>query len=619
MILAQNILLVLTLFSFSSSFSATANKLCNENLQLEFEEFQDEDRIIKHNNNSRPYKIFFHKDKWYTKYVYHKTTYKRNYIIETLHFEVEEGLPTILNESVLTASSNNPEVLMQKLKEYGMIFFPAENFDHIFLPLVALANQAFEKRRGWGRSFSIKNFNVALDNLENSTYIIVKDLMGNILGGIRNIAIHKSDRSLPMENYLDIDLPRLGLIRDKNTKKYWQNEIGTYVVDHKLDLHVRKKVTLELWTQLIKHLTEHQNFSEFLHKQAFFTYADRRSLRLYKPVGFQLLRVYKYKGEWKIYIHHSENQIPPITIKTDDGEKKWWPIVFLPNWLDELKGNFKPEELKGTELERIINHHSLLTDKHIGNYQFDALFSYFLQDLFSDNENDVVQTLQAISDLLKPYIEYHDQLYNKELVKSKKTSEEMEWLRENSDKILGNLTKYIAEKLYDLKGVPHTYLTKLIGQIMGLEKNHMNFFDVDQFVRECFWPAVMLDSMSSQVHLFKALNQYNEKSPKQWLKALKAPRDSTKIKERAYGIIEDPDKADEIIESLRKTIFEKVKLDDPDKDYYLDYSNEPFPWSNVVSQFSNLKYQAPMIFRSLFILAAEKQRKINRTQQLNLF
>ncbi|MCB0391025.1 MAG: hypothetical protein KDD58_07035 [Bdellovibrionales bacterium] len=566
------------------------------------------EKIPKH----RVFRVFYFKGEWYTKYVNYSVINDRKIIIETLHFEVHKGLPKNWKLKYIKELTDNPEDVYLFTKKHPHLFYSIERFNNIYLPLIGMANEQFEKRRGWGRKFSLKNITVALENLENSIYVVVKNQVGQVLGGIRNIAFSEFKEKLPMEIYLDVELPKLGLITDLNYRKYWKNEIGAYVIDRKLPKEMRTTVILALWTQLLEELMHKQNFVKNMHKQAFFTYADKPFL--YTSLGFKRLRVYKYKGKWVDYSHLEEKDIPGIIV--DDGESKteWWPLVFLPSWISGLKKRFKEEDLSGTRLQKILNIHHLLSDEHIGNYQFDALFSYLIQDLLSPNKDEVINASKTIQELIMPYIEYQINLFENSNYTERMDINELDWLKRNSDNILNLLIVIINQQVYKLKGTELAYLAELIGKITTLPMSHLRVLNIDQLLNSCFWPILNFRDIKATTYLLRAINQNNDKSPDEWLKMISFPLNAETTKVLAKSLIKDRDQLKVLIESLRTVIFEKVEL--KQEKMYLNSDNESLPWVNTINKLEELNIESPLIFKYIFMLAVGKQKLLEqRTAQ----
>jgi len=189
-------------------------------------------------------------------------------------------------------------------------------------PLIDLANKYFESRRGWGthgtdpqseNPFSKKNLKVAKDYLLQSSYVLVHDHSGKLLGGMRNIQLRDQDSlELPEEKFLHIKVPQMGLAKTNPGATSWKNEAGAFVIEEGYSPEMHQKVRLEIWTNLYRFIFSKSSVRENYYDQAVHTYGDRKSVIMYKASGFQKLRIYSHNGKWIDYTQLAEKDIPPI-------------------------------------------------------------------------------------------------------------------------------------------------------------------------------------------------------------------------------------------------------------------------------------------------------------------
>lgn len=109
-----------------------------------------------------------------------------------------------------------------------------------------------------------------------------------------------------------------------------ETEVGNFAVDETLPAAIRLQVRTELWIQFMRMAFGNHSWRRSLMGQAFHAYADESSLKLYLPLGFELLREYVLDGKRVRYSQLDE--VPPIV---KDGVN-WWPIVFYPEKILEF-------------------------------------------------------------------------------------------------------------------------------------------------------------------------------------------------------------------------------------------------------------------------------------------
>lgn len=173
-------------------------------------------------------------------------------------------------------------------------------------------------RRKWPASFSDKLDANSLAYLDESTYITVYDTeTGRVMGGFRVIQTPIA-KKLPIESYLDIDIPHeLGI----------KSEIGALAVDHQLDYQMRMIVLSELWVQLHSFSQAYYDKNLSLFGQSFYAYADKLGLKLYLPLGLRPIAHF-FRG----------SKISEEAIKRDGIY--WTPLEFTPMMMDGYNSQF---------------------------------------------------------------------------------------------------------------------------------------------------------------------------------------------------------------------------------------------------------------------------------------
>lgn len=329
-------------------------------------------------------------------------------------------------------------------------------------------------------------------------------------------------------------------------------------------------------------------------------------MRLYEPKGFKKLLIYQNENEWVNYSHMYEKDVPAITKKIGNEDINWWPMVLLPHWLQVLKPKLESEDITSSMLHDVLYYEEALTDKYIGNYQFDSLFPYFIKDLESNNSEVILNSIQSITQLLKSFLSHHNYLYNYELIERVSSPDEIVWLAENSYKIINELTEKIAKyvNIYEDKSLQK--LAYLIGYILSLDIGDIQYINFDKFFKECVVPLIQKGDFRVNQQLFAALNKYNSRTPQVWLKNLDAPSLTTSIHFKMNEFSNDPEKLKRMVNSLRLVLFNQGAL---------GFDTKYDPWLDISNSFRTLKTKHPTVIKNIFILAAAKQKRLNQLNE----
>ncbi|MCB0357660.1 MAG: hypothetical protein KDD40_11660, partial [Bdellovibrionales bacterium] len=149
-----------------------------------------------------------------------------------------------------------------------------------------------------------------------------------------------------------------------------------------------------------------------------------------------------------------------------------------------------------------------------------------------------------------------------------------------------------------------------IGYIAALDRSYLILLDTQKLLSDCLWTVLLKGDAFANASLFKALNQNNTKSGHEWLLVLQQTDvDIEKVYSRINKITKNQVFTNEIVESFRRVMFDKVQLQD-ELDGPHDFSTylPSYPWDVLSYELSKLKYQSPSVFEYLFILAASKQK-----------
>jgi hypothetical protein len=106
-------------------------------------------------------------------------------------------------------------------------------------------------------------------------------------------------------------------------------ELGLYVVDETREPLMREQIAAELGVHLLRFAFDFPDDGLNYYGRTFHTYADRRSMSLYMPIGFRPLRDYKLDG--KVVTFEKDEDAPKILV---DGVK-WTPLYQSPTGWDE--------------------------------------------------------------------------------------------------------------------------------------------------------------------------------------------------------------------------------------------------------------------------------------------
>jgi len=137
-------------------------------------------------------------------------------------------------------------------------------------------------------------------------------------------------RLLPEALHLGIELPHR--VWSPGGGQYPQGvdiELGLYVVDETLPNLMREQVAAELGVHLLRFAFDFPDDGLNYYGRTFHTYADRRSMSLYLPIGFQPLRDYRRDGQ--VVKFDTDEDAPKIHV---DGVN-WTPLYQSPTGWDQ--------------------------------------------------------------------------------------------------------------------------------------------------------------------------------------------------------------------------------------------------------------------------------------------
>jgi hypothetical protein len=137
-------------------------------------------------------------------------------------------------------------------------------------------------------------------------------------------------RLLPEALHLGIELPHR--VWRPNGVGYPEGvdiELGLYVIDETLPPLMREQVAAELGVHLLRFAFDSPDDGLNYYGRTFHTYADRRSMSLYVPIGFRPLRDYKMNGE--VVTFADDDDAPKILV----DDVKWTPLYQSPTGWDE--------------------------------------------------------------------------------------------------------------------------------------------------------------------------------------------------------------------------------------------------------------------------------------------
>lgn len=384
-------------------------------------------------------------------------------------------------------------------------------------PLVELANTYFESRRGWGNQnaevrgenpFSKKNLQVAKDYLAQSSYVIVRDPTGRLLGGMRNIQMRDQDKSiLPEEKFLHITVPQMGLARTTQGSASWKNEAGAFVIEEGLSPEIHQKIRLEIWTHLYQFIFSKGTVRENFYDQAVHTYGDRKSVIMYKASGFQKLRIYNHNGKWVDYTRLAEKDIPPIMV---DGEP-WWPLVLLPQEALALNEKFSTGTRAQVDPQWLENRRRQMSDPEISTLQMGALFPNLLMDLESKDIQRFLSALTGLATIIESASEhmgvaqaaFHDRTIIDRAV------QEVIKIREQLFQLVMSLSSRVGTMTEEQRHA----ITLFAGHILQLKDKASQFMFSSEFLGKIVFP--FLADMDNAEIMMNYMNM--ARTPKQWL------------------------------------------------------------------------------------------------------
>lgn len=378
------------------------------------------------------------------------------------------------------------------------------------VPLVEFANAKFEARRGWGPEFSRKNLKVAREFLLESSYVLVYDASARVIGGLRNIQMRdENGRHLPEEKFLALDLPQMGLSRTVPGRAPWKNEIGTFVIDENLSADLRRKITLELWSHLFRIMFSKGSVRENFYDQAFHTYGDRESLLLYKPMGFEKLRIYQHQGRWVNYSGLADKDVPPIMI---DGHP-WWPLVLLPAQAKALNEKFTLGARANVTPDWLVNRRRELSEPEVSVLQMGALFPHLMDDLKSPDKNIFLAALTGLAEILESASGHMEVAM---AARSDRTIEDS--AIQNMFQIRENLTQLVLslkERMAALTPDQRYAVALFFGHVLRLQERASNFLYTWGFFADGVFPLLADDSIATTEMMMRYLVQ--ARTPKQWI------------------------------------------------------------------------------------------------------
>lgn len=377
-------------------------------------------------------------------------------------------------------------------------------------PLVGLANGKFEERRGWNEKFSVKNLKVAREYLRESSYVVVLDPAGRVIGGIRNIQMRDEiGRRLPEEDFLKIDVPPMGLSRTVPGEAPWKNEIGTFVIDERLPAELRRKITLELWSHLFRMLFSKGSVRANFYDQAFHTYGNRESLLMYKPMGFEKLRIYQHEGRWLNYSGMKEKDIPPIMI---DGEP-WWPLVLLPEQAKALNAKFTLGARSNVSPEWLQDRRRQLSEPEVSVLQMGALFPHLMEDLKSKDEKTFLAALTGLAEVIESAAGHMDVALaaSRDRGLGDTAIKNVVEIRENLTELVLSLKARLATMTPDQK----YSLSLFFGHVLTLKDRASDFLYTWGFFRDGVFPLVADDSLEASEMMMRYMVE--ARTPKQWI------------------------------------------------------------------------------------------------------
>jgi hypothetical protein len=137
-------------------------------------------------------------------------------------------------------------------------------------------------------------------------------------------------RLLPEAFHLGIELPhRVWRGSGGQFPQGVDIELSLYVIDETLEPLMREQIAAELGVHLLRFAFDFPDDGLNYYGRTFHTYADRRSMSLYLPIGFRPLRDYKLDG--KVVTFEKDADAPKILV---DGVK-WTPLYQSPTGWDE--------------------------------------------------------------------------------------------------------------------------------------------------------------------------------------------------------------------------------------------------------------------------------------------
>jgi len=494
-----------------------------------------------------------------------------------------------------------------------------EKYLNEVLPLVKLANQKFEERRGWGKQsvdqvsgenpFSLKNIAVAKKYLAYSSYVLVENHKGDLLGGVRNIEmLDQNGDVIPEEKFLSLAVPKMGLAKSVPGLTVWKNEIGTLCIDETQSPETRRKILLEIWTHLFKFLFSKSTVREKFYDQSFHTYGDETSLRYYYPMGFRKLRIYEHNGQWVNYTGLADKDIPPIMV---DGEP-WWPLVLLPKDAVKLNERLSNSTLSNVSPEWLANRRSEMADGEDSAFQLGALFPHLLEDLNSENESTFLAALTGITEVIESVSEHEKVAHN--VIDDHELGE---LAIDEIVKIKNQISDFIYElspKIASMSRKRRHSTVMFLGHILRLGKKASKFFtDMPTFYRDGVFTLLNDPNIDVVDLMMRYLGKV--RTPEQWIEDLRIVWPDEDIESKAKSMIPDLQRrllndglSQKIIKNtvtgLRRALFDSpVRVYSEPTVFYEQYYNSSAGTLAMI----NLPHKTPVMIARLVALAAAEQ------------
>jgi len=200
---------------------------------------------------------------------------------------------------------------------------------------ISFANRRFSEKRDWPKEFLKSRYQIGEESKGRSDYIYVEDRSDEtapkIAGTLaitwagynsKDLEAHASE-ILPMEKTLGI--PFLKRPMDHQTGMI--AELRTYSINPGVMNH---DVFIVLFDTLLARISAATDgYPELYDKPIIFTYADRKSLKLYGIMGFNV-----------------DEEVTPLDHPIEHAGVKWWVMSISPLELEKMIRRINPKHLK---------------------------------------------------------------------------------------------------------------------------------------------------------------------------------------------------------------------------------------------------------------------------------